>query len=86
MKKDEGTGSGSELVEISRVTDISSLTICDKNGIIPLKTLTNIGTGKSYNKRSKFGKLLKILYLVELLKTILQNYSLVKKRKTNIIG
>ena len=59
-EKGERTNPGSELVAFSRVTIISALTICDTNGQIIIKTIKNIRTGSSYNKRKIFDKLLMI--------------------------
>ena len=47
-----------ELVEFSRVTTISALAICDTNGQIITETIKCIGTGRNYNKRKIFDKLL----------------------------
>ena len=57
-EKGERTKPGSELVVFSRVTTISAFAICDINGRIITETIKNIGTGRNYNKRKIFGKLL----------------------------
>ena len=82
-EKGERTNPGSELLAFSRVTNISALAICDTNNDIILEILKNIGTGSCYIKRKQFDNLLKkkMLSLVELLKTILLNCTLLKKMK-----
>ena len=49
----------SELVAVSRDTDILGVAICDTNVPISLETLKNIETESSYNKRRKIDNLLK---------------------------
>ena len=58
-EKGERTNPGSELVTLSRVTDVSALAICDTKNDITLETLKKTGTGSCYIKRKQFDNLLK---------------------------
>ena len=59
-EKSERTNSGSKLVVLSRIIDISALAICDKNKDITIEILKEIGTGINYIKKNEFNKLLKV--------------------------
>ena len=57
-EKGEKTHPGSELVAFSRVTNLSSMAICDKNRQVTIESFMKIGRGNSYIKRKKFDQML----------------------------
>ena len=63
-EKGKRTSPGSELVEFSRVADVSVLAICDTNKEITIEILQKIRTRSDYIKRNKSDKLLKIKYTI----------------------
>ena len=70
-EKGQRANPGSKLVTHSRVTNISSLTICDTNRQFPIETFKKIGKGNIYNNMKKIDHV--FLSLVAIPKNTLQN-------------